>query len=72
MDGGQQIYQIRPTFGNAPPWQRDVGQEGIQWRRLLTPMLLPEVKRLRESTTCPQWIVGTIVQFWKIQKNIYC
>lgn len=50
------------TFGDAPPGQRDVGEEGVERRRLLALALLPQVERLREPAHRPQRVVRAVVQ----------
>lgn len=59
----------RRTFGNAPPGQRHVREERVQWRRLLPSVLLPEVEGLREAATGPQRIVGAVVQFCELNNK---
>lgn len=57
--------EIRLTLRYAPPRQRYVGEERIQRRRLLAPVFLPEVERLREAFGRPQRVVRTVVELWK-------
>lgn len=50
------------TLGDAPPGQRDVGEEGVERRGLRAPALLPQVEGLREAAHRPQRVVGAVVQ----------
>lgn len=55
---------IQKVLRYAPPGQRNVREERIQRRRLLAPVLLPEVERLREALGRPQRVVRTVVELF--------
>lgn len=58
------------TFGDTPPWQCDVSEEGIEWCALLSFILLPEVERLGEASHRPQRVVRPVVQFCTNEKML--
>jgi len=62
INSGLETMQLL-TLSNAPPGQCHIGEECIERRRLLSPVLLPEVKGLREASTGPQGIIGAVVEF---------